>query len=174
MHVAYQITIKYVSLLLTIWIACLLNRIILIYVFYILNTLINMHCSNNVHVIQQMNRLSFVLLSWLRSIYNVRICCTLFGLLNSLYVHYNDVIMIVMASQITSLKIVYSTVYSSTDQKKNINAPRHCPLWGFSPVSGEFPTQRVSNSKNISIWWRHHVCARMWKCMYAYVLGRYI
>ena len=32
--------------------------------------------------------------------------------------HYNDVIMGVMASQITSLTIVYSTVYSCTNQRK--------------------------------------------------------
>ena len=33
--------------------------------------------------------------------------------------HYNDVIMNVMASQITSLTIVCSTVYSGTDQRKH-------------------------------------------------------
>ena len=33
-------------------------------------------------------------------------------------VHYNDVIMRMMAFQITSLRIVYSTVYSSADQRK--------------------------------------------------------
>ena len=27
---------------------------------------------------------------------------------------------------------------------------------GNSPVTGEFPTQRVSNAENLSIWWRHH------------------
>ena len=27
---------------------------------------------------------------------------------------------------------------------------------GNSPVTGEFPPQRVSNTKNVSIWWRHH------------------
>ena len=27
---------------------------------------------------------------------------------------------------------------------------------GNSPVTGEFPTQRVSNAENISILWRHH------------------
>ena len=37
----------------------------------------------------------------------------------SLRNHYDDVIMSTMASQITSLAIVYSTVYSSTDQRKN-------------------------------------------------------
>ena len=33
--------------------------------------------------------------------------------------HYDDVIMIAMASQITSLTIVYSTVYSDTDERKH-------------------------------------------------------
>ena len=33
--------------------------------------------------------------------------------------HYNDVIMSAMASQITSLTIVYTTVYSNTDQRKH-------------------------------------------------------
>ena len=28
---------------------------------------------------------------------------------------------------------------------------------GNSPVTGEFPSQRVSNAENVSIWWRHHV-----------------
>ena len=32
----------------------------------------------------------------------------------------------------------------------------HCPLYGNLPVSGEFPTQRVSHTENVSIWWRHH------------------
>ena len=43
-------------------------------------------------------------------------------------VHYNDVIMSAMASQIISLTIVYSTVYSGADQRKQ--APRHWSLWG--------------------------------------------
>ena len=35
------------------------------------------------------------------------------------------------ASQITRLTIVYSTVYSRTDQiKENTKAPRHWTLWG--------------------------------------------
>ena len=45
------------------------------------------------------------------------------------YTHYIDVIMTTMASQITSLTIIFSTVYSGADQK-NIKAPRHWPLWG--------------------------------------------
>ena len=27
---------------------------------------------------------------------------------------------------------------------------------GNSPVTGEFPAQRVSNAENVFIWWRHH------------------
>ena len=27
---------------------------------------------------------------------------------------------------------------------------------GNLPVTGEFPVQRASNAKNVSIWWRHH------------------
>ena len=37
----------------------------------------------------------------------------------AIVVHYNDVIMGAMASQITSLRIVYSTVYSDADQRKH-------------------------------------------------------
>ena len=28
---------------------------------------------------------------------------------------------------------------------------------GNSPVTGEFPAQKASNTENVSIWWRHHV-----------------
>ena len=43
--------------------------------------------------------------------------------------HDSDVIMIAITSQITSLTIVYSTVYSGADQR-NIKATRHWPLCG--------------------------------------------
>ena len=45
-----------------------------------------------------------------------------------------DIIMDTIASQITSLTIVYSRVYSDAD-KKNIEAPRHWPLCGG--ITGE-------------------------------------
>ena len=73
------------------------------------------------------------------------------------WLHYSDVIMSAMASQITSLAIVYSTFYSRRRSKKTSN-PRVTGLCeGNSPVTGEFPTQRASNAENGSIWWRHHV-----------------
>ena len=43
--------------------------------------------------------------------------------------HYNDVIVGTVASQITSLTVVYSTVIQ-TQIKEDIKAPRHWPLWG--------------------------------------------
>ena len=51
-----------------------------------------------------------------------------------------------MASQITSLIIVYPTVYSGAEQtqtkqnKKPVNAPQ----------------KMASSAENDSIWWRHH------------------
>ena len=53
------------------------------------------------------------------------------------YVHYIDVIMGAMASQITSLFSVYSTVYSGADQ--NFKAPRHWSLCGEFTVDRWFP-----------------------------------
>ena len=57
--------------------------------------------------------------------------------------HYSGVIMSSMASQITSVTIVYSTIYSGTDQR-NIKAPRRWPL------CGEFTSDRCRN-KQLSI-----------------------
>ena len=42
--------------------------------------------------------------------------------------HYNDVTMSAMASQITSLTIVYSTVIQA-QIKENLKVPRHWPLY---------------------------------------------
>ena len=60
-----------------------------------------------------------------------------------------------MASQITSLATVYSTVYSGADQRKHQSRVTGLCVWN-SPVTGEFPAQMASNVENISIWWRHH------------------
>ena len=57
------------------------------------------------------------------------------------FILYNDVIMGTMASQITSLTIVYSAVYS-----RNIKAPRHWPL------CGEFTGDRWIPRTN-GLWW---------------------
>ena len=70
--------------------------------------------------------------------------------------HFSDVIMGAVASQITSLTIVYSAVYSGTSKKTSkLRGTGFCA--GNSPVIGEFPAHMASNAENVSIWWRHHV-----------------
>ena len=61
-----------------------------------------------------------------------------------------------MASQITSLTIVYSAVYSGAVQEKTskLRVTGFCE--GNSPGTGEFPAQMTSLAENVSIWWRHH------------------
>ena len=54
----------------------------------------------------------------------------------------NDVIMRAMASQITSLTIVYSNVYSDADQRKHQSSASL-----FFTGTGEFPTQMASARK---------------------------
>ena len=61
--------------------------------------------------------------------------------------------MTAMASKITSLTIVYSTVYSGADQRKHQSiASLAFVCEGNSPVTGEFPAQRASSAENVSIY----------------------
>ena len=55
-----------------------------------------------------------------------------------------------MESQITSITIVYSTVYLGAGHRK------HQSPASLAFVTGEFPAQMASNTENVSIWWRHH------------------
>ena len=60
--------------------------------------------------------------------------------------HYSDVIMDTIASQITSLTIVYSTVYSGADQRKHQRSASLAFVWGIhrGPVNSSHkgPTTR--------------------------------
>ena len=73
--------------------------------------------------------------------------------LTSLFYHYSDVIKGSMASQITSLTIVYSTVYSGEGQRKHQSS---ASLAFVGEFPAEFPAQMDSNAENVSIWWRNH------------------
>ena len=64
--------------------------------------------------------------------------------------------MCTIASQITSLTIVYSTVYSGTDQRKTPKLRVTGLCVGNSQGTGEFPAKMASNAENVSIWWRRH------------------
>ena len=94
------------------------------------------------------------------------------GYTPSSILHYNDVIMGAIASQITSLTIVHSTIYSDADQRKHQNSASLAFFAVNSPGTGEFPAQMASYAENVSIWWRHHgfqtqyqysYCSLLWK-----------
>ena len=56
-----------------------------------------------------------------------------------------------IASQITSLTIVYSTVYPDADQRKHQSSASLAFVSGNSPGTGEFPAQKTSNAENVFI-----------------------
>ena len=81
--------------------------------------------------------------------------------------HYIDVIMTAMASQITSLTVVYSTVYSDADQRKHQSSTSQASVWGI---------HRDRHAEIVSILWRHHGYDRrqiqyMWKSDVGYRLS---
>ena len=73
-------------------------------------------------------------------------CTVLWCFVCGQIIHYDDVIMSTIASQITSLTIVYSTIYSGADQSKHQSSASLAFVWGIH-----------RNAENVSIWWRHHV-----------------
>ena len=56
--------------------------------------------------------------------------------------NYDDVIMSAMVSQITSLTIVYSIVYSGANQRKHQSSASPAICAGNSPVTDEFPARK--------------------------------
>ena len=67
--------------------------------------------------------------------------------------HSSDVIMSAMASQITAVSFVCSTVCWGANEKK------HQSSASLAFVRGEsigHPLGRTSDEENVSIWWRHH------------------
>ena len=60
--------------------------------------------------------------------------------------YYGDVIMCPMASQITSLVVAYSCLFSAS----------LAFVWGNSAATGEIPAQKARNAENVSIWWHNH------------------
>ena len=83
--------------------------------------------------------------------------------------YYGDVIMGAIASQITSLTIVYSTVYSDADQRKHqssaVNSPHKLPV-----TRKKFPFDDVIM---LFLLWSTHFLRRHfeneWKCINFYI-----
>ena len=81
-------------------------------------------------------------------------------------IHYIDVIMTTMTSQITSLTIVYSTIYSGADQSKHQSSASLAFVWGIhrEPVNSPhkwpvtrkmFPFDDVIMGMLLSTNWKH-------------------
>ena len=129
------------------------NYACVLLVTWIIQIHIRNRCHNPLNCLE--SALEWRLVIWLRLwwIWN-RVWCIVPKLFS--ICHYDDVRMGAIASQITSLTIVYSTVNSDAYQR-NIKDPRHWPLCGEFTGTGEFPAQRASYAENVFIWWRHHV-----------------
>ena len=71
--------------------------------------------------------------------------------------HYNDIMISAMASQITAVWVVYSAVCSGTDHRKHQSSASLTFVRGIYrwPVNSQH--DRTSNAENVSIWWRLHV-----------------
>ena len=83
---------------------------------------------------------------WNKGLVHCEIWATVLLLLGASEAHYSNVKLSAKASQITGVLIVCSTVCSGAVKKKH-----------QSPASlAFFPSKRVSDAKNVSIWWRHH------------------
>ena len=65
--------------------------------------------------------------------------------------HYCDVLIGAVASQITSLTVVYSAVYSSTDQRKHQSSASLAFVRGIHRGPVNFPQKRASKAENDSI-----------------------
>ena len=83
-------------------------------------------------------------------LFNCLLCCTVTT------IHYNDLIISAIESQIVSPTIVYSTVYSGRNQRKHQNSASLAFVRGINrwPVNSSHkgPVTR----KMFFIWWRHH------------------
>ena len=61
-----------------------------------------------------------------------------------------------IASLITSLTIVYSTIYSDADQRNHQSSASLAFVRGIHRGPVNSPHKMASNAENVSIWWRHH------------------
>ena len=70
--------------------------------------------------------------------------------------HYNDVIMGAMASHMTSLAVVYSTVYSGADQRKHQSSASLAFVRGIHRWLVNSPHKGPVMRKMFLFVWRHH------------------
>ena len=74
--------------------------------------------------------------------------------MNYFVIHYGDFIMCAIASQITGVSLVCSTVCLGIDQRKHQSSASLAFM--NPPVTSGFPSKRASNAEKVSRWWRFH------------------
>ena len=99
-----------------------------------------------------------------------------YTLLCQIQEHYGDVIMGTIASQITSLVIVFSTVYLDTVQRKHQSSASLAFVWGIHrwPVNSpqKWPvTRKMSPFDDVIMKYRKHLpmpntCNKLWICFH--------
>ena len=67
--------------------------------------------------------------------------------------HYSDIIMSMMASQITGISIACSSVCSGTDQRKQKISVSLAFVRGVHQWLVDSPHKGPSNAENVSVWW---------------------
>ena len=70
-------------------------------------------------------------------------------------IHYSDVIMSAMASQITGVSFAQPFVQAQI--RESIKSLRHWPLWWEPTGDWWIPLTKGRNAENVSMWWRHHI-----------------
>ena len=80
--------------------------------------------------------------------------------------------MTTMASQTTSLTIVYSTVYSGADQIKRQSSAPLASVRGIHRWPVNSP-HKNSNARNVSIWWCHHKSDYQAQISHIHEIGMY-
>ena len=79
--------------------------------------------------------------------------------------HYIDVIMTMMASQITSLTVVYSIVYSDADQRKHQSSASLAFVWGIHRDRWISRTKGQLRGKCFHLMTSSWICSRnKWSC----------
>ena len=78
-----------------------------------------------------------------------------------IFSHYDDVIMGAIASQITSLTIVYSTIYSDADHRKHQSSASLAFVWGIPRTNDQLRGKcfHVMTSS----WWPNLICYSLLK-----------
>ena len=100
-----------------------------------------------------------VCIDWDTSSLDTWIFCTITVTKHILMYHHFDVIVTTMASQITSLMVVYSTVYSDADQRKHQSSASLAFVRGIhrwpvnSPHKGPV-TRKMFPFDDVIMWWK--------------------